>query len=101
MHREVADLAVGWSDLASPTADRAVATTDQACWCGGAATANGGRSRPRSRPGMGSKVFFLFFFFHLINRGSQETASEKVTLTVTFHPWQLQKSSLRDLARLG
>ena len=38
-----------------------------------------------------SMGFFLFFVFYPVYRGGQRTASEKVTLTVTFDPRRLQK----------
>jgi hypothetical protein len=41
---------------------------------------------------MGSGLFF-FFFLNLINRGGQQTVSEKVRLTVTFDLRRLQKPS--------
>ena len=45
---------------------------------------------------------WVFFVFYPVYRGGQRTASEKVTLAVTFDSRRLQKPSrLRDFVRLG
>jgi len=44
----------------------------------------------------------FFLFFYVINRGGHQTASKKISLTVTFDPRRLAKTSqLIFFARLG